>query len=410
MRIIVYTAHYPFGTGEQFFEDEIVFLSSNFDRVIIVSMDSGKSNATRIVPQNVEVVRARERTNTMKLVPHMLKYICSTAILKEIHFARKTRKESFKYIVKQIFTAINTWCILDDNSSFWKSNSDTTLFYSYWLNNVATYLAENKKKFNGTVVARAHGYDCFFDRDYIPFRREQLLGLDGIFSISEAGAKDIKKHYPNSVKGNLFISKLGVINDSEVLNPYSEEKVKRIVTCSNIVRIKRLDLLIDALSLIDKLCVEWIHIGDGPDRKQIEAYASDKLNKADNITYNFFGGISKRDVLKYYEEHSIDLFVNCSDGEGIPVSIMEVMSYGIPVLARNVGGISEIVDNRCGVLLPEKAAANDLASAITDFFSVPDYPTKRILYGEQAMQKAMKEYNASNNYESFCKRIKELKT
>lgn len=215
---------------------------------------------------------------------------------------------------------------------------------------------------------------------------------------------------PNSVKGNLFISKLGVINDSEVLNPYSEEKVKRIVTCSNIVRIKRLDLLIDALSLIDKLCVEWIHIGDGPDRKQIEAYASDKLNKADNITYNFFGGISKRDVLKYYEEHSIDLFVNCSDGEGIPVSIMEVMSYGIPVLARNVGGISEIVDNRCGVLLPEKAAANDLASAITDFFSVPDYPTKRILYGEQAMQKAMKEYNASNNYESFCKRIKELKT
>lgn len=40
-----------------------------------------------------------------------------------------------------------------------------------------------------------------------------------------------------------------------------------------------------------------------------------------------------------------------SDSEGIPVSIMEAMSFGIPVIARNVGGMSEIVNEENGLLL-----------------------------------------------------------
>jgi len=44
------------------------------------------------------------------------------------------------------------------------------------------------------------------------------------------------------------------------------------------------------------------------------------------------------DVLNYYASNPVDVFINTSSSEGLPVSIMEAMSFGIPVIATNVGG------------------------------------------------------------------------
>lgn len=57
-----------------------------------------------------------------------------------------------------------------------------------------------------------------------------------------------------------------------------------------------------------------------------------------------------------------------SDSEGIPVSIMEAMSFGIPVIARNVGGMSEIVNEENGLLL-ENDDAEDAASKISSLLT-----------------------------------------
>ena len=43
--------------------------------------------------------------------------------------------------------------------------------------------------------------------------------------------------------------------------------------------------------------------------------------------------------------HELDVYINTSIHEGIPMSILEAMSQGLPVIAPNVGGISEIVDD-----------------------------------------------------------------
>ena len=47
------------------------------------------------------------------------------------------------------------------------------------------------------------------------------------------------------------------------------------------------------------------------------------------------------------------MFINLSSSEGIPVSIMEAQSFGIPVIATNVGGSGEIVVSETGVLVDE---------------------------------------------------------
>ena len=52
--------------------------------------------------------------------------------------------------------------------------------------------------------------------------------------------------------------------------------------------------------------------------------------------------------------HSLDLYLNTSVHEGIPMSILEAMAYSLPVVAPDVGGISEVVSNSEDGYLIEK--------------------------------------------------------
>jgi glycosyltransferase involved in cell wall biosynthesis len=49
------------------------------------------------------------------------------------------------------------------------------------------------------------------------------------------------------------------------------------------------------------------------------------------------------DRFEFYK--GLDLYLNTSLHEGIPISILEAMSYGIPIIAPNVGGLEEILDD-----------------------------------------------------------------
>ncbi len=78
--------------------------------------------------------------------------------------------------------------------------------------------------------------------------------------------------------------------------------------------------------------------GDGPDRKKI----------ADSVERYGLGHMFKLkgmvdDLPGFYQ--GIDLYLNTSLHEGIPMSVLEAMSYGIPVLAPNVGGLKEMMED-----------------------------------------------------------------
>ena len=63
-------------------------------------------------------------------------------------------------------------------------------------------------------------------------------------------------------------------------------------------------------------------------------------------------------------DNKMNLFINLSDSEGIPVTIMDAFSVGIPVIARDVGGISEIVSNQNGVLLSSNGDIEEAQEAL----------------------------------------------
>ncbi|NCO54621.1 MAG: glycosyltransferase, partial [Bacteroidetes bacterium] len=67
----------------------------------------------------------------------------------------------------------------------------------------------------------------------------------------------------------------------------------------------------------------------------------------------------------------VDLFINVSESEGIPVSIMEALSAGIPVIATNVGGTNEIVNNDVGFLIDKEFEINTAVNIINNYLNSP---------------------------------------
>jgi len=124
------------------------------------------------------------------------------------------------------------------------------------------------------------------------------------------------------------------------------------------------------------------------------------------IQYEFTGQKKNKEILKFYAENYIDIFINLSTTEGLPVSIMEAMSYGIPVIATNVGGTSEIVDNESGILI-DIDFTNELLCDIICKINFMDQ-SKKDEMRKKALNKWKYEFQAEKNYTEFYNRIKQL--
>lgn len=152
------------------------------------------------------------------------------------------------------------------------------------------------------------------------------------------------------------VRKFGVNSDGR-----GEETV--IVSCSDLIPLKRVGMIADALMRCDKP-VSWFHFGDGELRAGLEERCR---ALPDNVKARFMGFTPNDGIQKFYSENHIDAFLNVSESEGIPVSIMEAQSYGLPVIATDVGGTRELVHNgENGVLLKIDFSGDELISAIDD--------------------------------------------
>ncbi len=99
-------------------------------------------------------------------------------------------------------------------------------------------------------------------------------------------------------------------------------------------------------------------IGDGPDRPRVAAELK-RLGLSDSV--RLLG--DRSDVPRLLA--GADIFVCSSRSEGMPVSILEAMAVGLPVVASAVGGVPEIVDDEQTGLLVTPGAVTELADALS---------------------------------------------
>ena len=158
---------------------------------------------------------------------------------------------------------------------------------------------------------------------------------------------------------------------------------------------------------IDDLEIEWVHFGDGVLMPELRMLAEKRLGPKKNIGFELKGRVPNWELLNYYGENEIDLFVTVSKWDGIPVSIMEAMSFGIPAIGTNVGGVAEIVlGGENGILLHRDPKPEHVADALKKVANMPDEQYNMLR--SKALETWGTFYSAEINYPIFCKRIFQL--
>lgn len=401
--LILFTAQFPYGRAETFLETEILFLSEAFEKIVIVSQASDESEK-RSVPSNCEVIRNPIVVNSFDRLM-ALSGVLSSDVWKEKNIALKEYGCSYEAVMKTLlisnYRAQRIAGLAKQLIKKFPQNS--VVCYSYWSDDAAIGLAmlraENP---NLRCISRAHGWDMYFEASavgYLPFRRFLGRNLDRVFTISEKGKQYAIDRWGVS-PDKLEIARLGVKKQKFHENA---PEVFTIVSCSSLIPLKRVHLIVEALSLLPKsLSFKWMHFGGGVLLNEVKDLAAEKLPIE---SFEFKGQVSNEEVLEWYRKNSVSAFVNVSTTEGVPVSIMEAMSFGIPSIATDVGGNSEIVNADNGVLLGSDPTAEEIANAFVQFSELTDVVSARRL---NALDTWNKKYNAADNYTSFASKLVEI--
>lgn len=379
MNLIIFTSHYPYGNKESFLEDEINELCKKYNFLYIISSEKDTMLSKRRVPNNCIIINANINNKFkyfLLIFITLIFSIVNLSVYKELFFIRNSNfkfSTRLKTILKYRYRFIRNIRIIKRIVK--KKYNEKFILYSYWLNGDAYSICKMKKNKNiSGAISRAHGSDAKFDIVYNPFRADIIRGINKILFVSEILMNDFINKYKNyKIEKKVDLLRLGTTktNVSSSFSIKAPENYKFVLSISNVVEVKRLDYLIDSLSLIDELNIYWVHIGSGVEYQNINEYCYDKLHLKDNIKYHFTGSLPNRKVKSLLLNSNIDLLCNTSDSEGIPVSIMECLSYGIPVIARDVGGLKEIViDSYNGILLKSDLEPKYFSQAIIEILNL----------------------------------------
>ena len=400
MTVYLFTNTYPYGKlSETFLETEIFVAGVLNVDVVIIPLN--KLDICREVVSNIKVDSGLVRMEWIKKGMILLKMLCSRWLWK-LFFQKNNPKNLFEFYqgIKYLYGAFLIRDFVLYNKKKFKKNG---IFYSYWFNHTPLGLAwamQDDYFKNYKLYTRAHGFDVY-EREvgvFIPYREEALKRLKKVWVVSRYGAEYLKQKYP------IFQEKIQVAHLGVSANIPKEDKIIKadisFLSCSSVIPVKRVTLIYEMINYFCKMNPQkkvcWTHIGGGDGYNDLQKIV---LNKVFNMEIVLLGEVDNKTVKEIYQNNKFDVFVNLSSSEGIPVSIMEAISFGIPVVATNVGGNAEIVNVETGKLISAEVETKEFVQAV--LWIMENHAELEI----STMQFYKNEFNAEKNYKFFYSQL-----
>lgn len=407
--LVLFAGGPPFRDLHTFLRTEIEYLAAHFQNVYVLV--NAEEAPAMDFPENVHlegitvklstpekqmgVLNAFKKEVTEELLIYQSERVKKINAYKSIfnHYnsAKRYSQKILQFLERQQIT-------IDDGS---------TLFYSYWTEYRTISMCMLKEQYpKMKLIARMHGWDLYWERHaerYLPFRKLISREADQIYFISENGKRYFEHNAVVKDDDKLRVSYLG--SKDFGLNPEDKEnKSLKILSCSFSVMLKRVQLIAYALREISNIQIEWTHIGSGPSQEFFEKEVKQSLADKKNIKYRFLGLISNDKVIKHYQEDHFDLFINTSEFEGIPIGMMEAMSFGVPCIGTEIGGVAEIIeDGKNGYLLDPHPLPTEIAKKIRTYHKLEESEKKA--FRDNARLTWDEKFNADRNYEQFINDI-----
>lgn len=154
----------------------------------------------------------------------------------------------------------------------------------------------------------------------------------------------------------------------------------RLLTVGSLIKRKRVDLIVRVVEIVDKkkIPVQLRVIGDGAELGTLKTLAAE-LGVAGQI--DFVGAVAPGEVIAHLRW--ADVFLFASESEGRPNAILEAMGASLPVIAIDIPGVNELLENEHGVLVAS-ADAQSLAKEVVNLHARPEIALR---IGQRGWQK-----------------------
>jgi glycosyltransferase involved in cell wall biosynthesis len=211
----------------------------------------------------------------------------------------------------------------------------------------------------------------------------------------------LKRKFPTSTE-KIVTRRLGIPDLGIPERSSREADQVAILSASSIIPVKRVDLILQVMQMLvsSGLRVKWTHLGDGPGRTALERALS--VDTANSLRVELRGHVPLYEVRRELVSGRHDLFINLSLSEGAPVSLMEAQCVGMPVVATDVGGTSEVIFEAFNELVSSSASLIEICAAVRRAIN---RDSKECTWRREYWSA---KYYAAANYTSWATEIREI--
>jgi glycosyltransferase involved in cell wall biosynthesis len=367
--LIIISDLYPKGNGEHFLEKELFYLSKNYDQIYIFPLTTlTNSNNYRVLPDNCEMdLRIASKKKSInyfilwKKSGLLLKILITELIyFKKLKLFLKDSKENLSLLFQNTESAFMLQHFTNEKKRDFHFD-----YYAVWNDEaslILSILKEDEKI--DSFVMRVHGHDLFNERNihqYLAYKSFKINKCNLVHVLSTEGLNYLiaEGFSPKKLK----LSTFGTFNANKILNPLTDDKKFRIVSCSNLIPLKQVTKIAEIIAELN-FEIEWVHFGEGAEKNKIESIIQ---NYKPHQIAILKGDLLNSEIISFYSQNQINLFIHLSESEGLGVALIEAISFGIPVLALNSGGVKDIVNSITGILLPIDSNNKEIVEQIIKF-------------------------------------------
>ena len=247
---------------------------------------------------------------------------------------------------------------------------------------------------------------CKLSRKLIHSLEKWMAGkTDAIICVSNAIKKSLTENMgleKNKLKViRNSISEWPITDREKIRKSYNIEKDKFLIgSVARLIPSKGIDILLKAVPdiLDENPGIRLMIVGSGPEEIKLKRLAAELGIESKVI---FTGSVA--DIHNYYS--AFDIFVLPTLSEGLGITILEAMSFGLPVLASAAGGITEVITHERNGILIEPGDINELRTALQFLL---DNPAKAKQYGCRAKEDIKKTFANNRMIQETILVIKEI--
>jgi len=367
MKILFITAQTPWGRGEAFILEELLELKHQGVDLLIIPRNPPKETFHK---------GANELLNNAIWLP-LIDFKLIINFMKTLF----TTVSFWKIILILLFSSRNPWIFIKNLAVVPKgifiaemiTKENIEHIHAHWGSTTATM---------AYIISRLTGIPWSFTLHRWDIKegnmlKEKVKSARFVRCISEHGKHELLEIFGGNYLERIKVIHMGVKTPIDASESDEPKGFFTIVTPANLLEVKGHKYLIEAcLNLVRQGIKNFqcFFYGDGPLRVKLESLIREK--KLTNFV-KMPGVLPHEKLIEIYKNKEIDLVVLPSittktEHEGIPVSLMEAMAYGIPVISTNTGGIPELLSRGAGIIVEEKSPQK-LAEAIIKTMKDTDF-------------------------------------